>query len=220
MAIRLLLAILLCALLLAAVPVAFAQMSPGQPGRMISPMPSISPAAPEIPIGPDGTAYLLRPQINISLGFVRTVEYKTDIVPVTLDKNQPPKWKLATIPGLVQRAEAGEAYLYLLLGTPTPTPMPLGTATGTATGLIAIAPSESQVIFLNYADGTQFKTVKVQGNVLGMQVRKIASTEYIYLTVVRPASAGQSASVGLAILNSAGNQVNTLDAETDALEQT
>jgi hypothetical protein len=219
--------VLLSALLLAGA--AFAQQ-PGNPGGgnsgtpgivsgVPSPVPSIvAPvASADIPIGPDGAAYLLRPQMIISLGFLRTVEYKTELVAVSLDKNQPTKWKV-TLTGLIQRAVAGDSYLYAQLAPPasSPIPIPIPIVGVTGGNSSTSASDETQLIFVSYTDGSQAKTVKVTGTVQNMQVRKVNTTEYIYLTVVRQATAGQAASVGLVILNSTGSQVNTLDAETDA----
>lgn len=182
-------------------------------------MPSIvvPSAQADLPIGPDGTAYLVRPQVTIGLGLIRTVDYSTDILAVGLDKTQTPKWK-QTISGLSQRVVAGDVYLYVLLGpgpmlvVPLPImEMPSTTATPSAT--------QYQVLFLNYADGKQQgNAIRVDGQVQGMQVKKVGATEYIYLSVVRTGTNGQQY-VGLIILNSAGNQVNALDAVSDAPQE-
>jgi hypothetical protein len=197
---------------------------PGTPGGATGTvtgiaMPSIvvPSAQADLPIGPDGTAYLVRPQVTIGLGLIRTIDYSTQILAVGLDKTVTPKWT-QTISGLSQRVVAGDTYLYVLLG-PAPAlviPWPVVEMPGTTT---TSSTTQYQLLFLNYADGTQHgNAIKVDGQVQGMQVKTVRTTEYIYLTVVRSGASGQS-SLGLVILNSAGNQVNALDAASDAPQE-
>lgn len=188
--------------------------SPGGPVGQAPAMPGVIwpsfPVSTDVPIGADGTAYLLRAQLTITFPG-RNVQYNTEVLAVGLDKNVPTKWKV-TLAGIAQRAAVGQEQLYVAVTQPQILPilttMPQPTTAG----------PEFQLLFLSAANGSTAKTVTIKGSLAGLQVRQVGGVEYIYVTVVR-AGAGQDSGLGLVILNAAGSQVKALDADTDALQE-